>query len=66
MVGGTDSGINYGGEGKGHGKDRKKRVVTPGSGQGTGQSTVRVTCGSLGRCVAGSRVLSWSPEGRSK
>lgn len=33
---------------------------------GTEQSTVRVTRGSLGRCLAGSQVLSWSPEGRSK
>lgn len=32
VVGGMDMGIDHGGGGEGHGKDREERVITPGSG----------------------------------
>lgn len=47
-----------GDEAKGHGKDRKARVVTYGPGQGTGKGIVRVICSSLGRCLIGGQALS--------
>lgn len=46
------------GEAKGHGKDRKARVVTCGPGQGTEKGIVRVICSSLGRCLTGGQALS--------
>lgn len=52
--------------GEGHGKNGEERVIIPGSDQVTGQSTVTMVCGSLGRCPAGSQMLGLEPRRRCK
>lgn len=49
--------------GEGHGKDGEERAIIPGSDQVTGQSTVTMVCGSLGRCPVGHHYTCRSGEG---
>lgn len=62
VVGGTDlrSDCGDGGWGESRGKDSGERVITPGSGQVTRQSTDRAVC------PAGSQMLGLEPRRRSK
>lgn len=47
-------------------KDREESVISPGSGQVTGQSIAKVICGSSGTCPAGSREPGAQKEGVSQ